>query len=143
MNQIEATTHKTLEGLLHPRDCEMLSDAVDLDVLRTLDDSQNAGESDLVVELIDLYVADASSKMAAIQNALRGAEWPLLKRAAHNLEGSSATLGAKQMAVLCRDLQRLDSARPTDRSRTLLSRLDDEFCKVLMAFAAERERRVS
>ncbi|MDT4966787.1 MAG: hypothetical protein QOJ64_1524 [Acidobacteriota bacterium] len=143
MSQIQVTTYKTQEGLLHPKDRELLGDAVDLDVLHTLDDPQNADESDLVVELIDLYVADASSKMAAIQKAVRGAEWLLLKRVAHNLEGSSATLGAKQMAVLCRDLQCLDSAPPIERSRTLLSRLEVEFRRVLIAFAAERERRVA
>lgn len=143
MSQIEVATYKTREGLLHPKHCEVLSDAVDLDVLHTLDDARNAGESDLVVELIDLYVADASRKIADIQKALDEAEGPSLKRAAHNLEGSSATLGAKQMAVLCRELQGLDSTRPTESSRTLMSRLEDEYCKVLMVFAAERERRIS
>ena len=143
MSQFETTMYKTREAAipLNAKNPGLLGHAVDLDVLYRLEEAQVAGEADLVVELMDLYTDDAPSKMAEIRKALGGAEGASLKRAAHNLEGSSATLGAKQMAVLCRDLQHLDHGNSIEHSRTLVSRLEDEFSQVLLAFAAERQRR--
>ena len=116
------------------------SDAVDMEVLMSLQDAQMEGEPDLVVELIDLYLEDASAKLAAMREAIARTDEASLRRAAHSLRGSSANLGARRMAAICGELERTGCGDPL-RVESLRAGLEQECELVRQVFSAERRRR--
>src|SRR5438270_12610179 len=115
-------------------------DAVDLAVLKGFEDMQDEGEPDLVVELINLYLEDAPRKVASMLEAVAGADDVSLRRAAHSLKGSSASLGAFGVAALCEELEQVSKADSFRSAVALLNRLELESARVRCAFAAERRR---
>lgn len=118
------------------------SETVDLSVLRGLEEERVEGESDLVVELIDLYLYDTSQRVAAIKAALSLEDEDSLKRFAHALKGSSANLGARRVASLCDEIERLDCIDSFEDCRALVESLELEFERVRQLFIAERQRRL-
>lgn len=116
-------------------------DAVDLAVLNSLEGAQVEGEPDIVVELMELYLEDASSKLAAMHEDLKGNGGKSLARLAHSLKGSSANLGARRMATLCDELERMGEGDLSRGGRALINRLELELSCVRRVFEAERRRR--
>ena len=123
------------------RALDATSEAVDLGVLLGLEGAQIEGEPDLVVELIDLYAEDAPRRLAAIRGAWVAIDLAALRRAAHGLKGSSASLGARQVEILCEKLERLSDQELLQGGEMLLACLEREFARVQLAFADERGRR--
>jgi len=81
--------------------------AVDLAALAGLEAAQVEGEPDIVVELMGLYLEDASGKLAAMREELAERGGGSLGRLAHSLKGSSANLGARRVAALGEELERM------------------------------------
>jgi HPt (histidine-containing phosphotransfer) domain-containing protein len=61
------------------------------------------GDRDFVAAVVREYVADSSATVAKLRD-LSGEE---LRRAAHTLKSTSASVGAAQMAAICREVERL------------------------------------
>lgn len=80
-------------------------DVIDTETLAALRSLQEEGDDDLVVELIDLFLQDAPSRMAGIRAAVEAGDWLGLAERAHSLKGSCASLGAVHMAELCARLE--------------------------------------
>ncbi len=125
---------KTSAALALAADTE--NDAVDMTVLLSFED----GETDLVVELIDLYLQDAPVRIEAIKEAVAKSDGAALKRAAHSLKGSSGTLGVRQLAAVCDVLERLANDSLTPEAAAMLHRLETEFARVQEAMLSERQR---
>jgi len=117
-----------------------MGEAVDLLVLLSLEEAQVEGEPDLVVELIDLYAEDTPRRLAAIRSAWAAGDLAALRGAAHGLKGSSASLGARQVAILCDKLERLSGTELLRGGGMLLTCLERECARVRLAFADERGR---
>ncbi len=115
--------------------------AIDPAVIASLDDAWEEGEADLVVELIDLYLADAPQWLEAMRAAAAGDDLTALKRAAHTLKGSSGSLGIHQVAETCRMLE-LSCSESSLRVEDLLLQLSRDLVTARAALAAERQRRV-
>lgn len=116
--------------------------AVDLAVLAGLEGAQVEGEPDIVVELMELYLEDASGKLAAMREDLAERGGGSVGRLAHSLKGSSANLGARRVAELCEELERMGEGDPSRCGSVLLNRLESELACVSRVFEAERRRRV-
>jgi HPt (histidine-containing phosphotransfer) domain-containing protein len=116
--------------------------AVDMAMLNDLAAAQVAGEPDIIVELIDLFLADALRRMIDMQAAIAATDALALRRAAHALKGSSANLGARQMSALCAELEALDWHDAWPSARALRIRLQQAFAHVRQVFTAERQRRM-
>jgi len=110
-------------------------------VLTSFEEAQGEGEPDLVVELIDLYLEDTPHRVAAIREALAKTDGQSLERAAHCLKGSSASLGAGQVAVLCEELELIARDFSLQAVEVVVTRLEHEFERVRQTFLAERQRR--
>lgn len=121
---------------------DMTGEAVDLAVLSSLEGAQVEGEPDLVVELIELYAEDTPRRLAAIRNSLEAGDVAALRRAAHGLKGSSASLGARPVEVRCEQLEHLPGEKLLQGGAILLSCLEGECARVRLAFAEERGRRL-
>jgi HPt (histidine-containing phosphotransfer) domain-containing protein len=117
-------------------------DAVDLAVLAGLEGAQVEGEPDIVVELMELYLEDASGKLAAMHEDLVEKGGRSVGRFAHSLRGSSANLGARRVAALCEGLERMVEGDPSCSMGVLLNRLELALACVRRVFEAERGRRV-
>lgn len=62
--------------------------------------------------LLEIYQADAPSLLADLRQAIAPVDFDSLRFAAHSLKSSSATLGAKRLAMLCQQLEQ--QARSND-----------------------------
>lgn len=116
-------------------------DDVDLSVLFDFEEAQCEGEPDLIVELIDLYLADVPQQLSAIKNSILKADKVSLKHAAHNLKGSSANLGVKSIARLCEELEQTDFIETSQKTDDCIDRLDQAFERVCRIFLAELQNR--
>lgn len=124
-----------------PNAPDATGEAVDLAVLLGLEEAQVEGEPDLVVELIDLYAEEGPRHLAAIRSAWAAGDLAALAWAAHGLKGSSASLGARHVEMLCERLERLSGEELFQEGETLLTCLEREFARAELAFADERSRR--
>jgi HPt (histidine-containing phosphotransfer) domain-containing protein len=115
-------------------------DAVDLPTLRGFEEAGVEGEPDIVVELIDIYLESAPRLVAAVREAAAAGDVASLSRAAHNLRGGSASLGAWRVAALCEEIE---VSRPlsSHEAAALAARLEEEFELARLSFEAERRRR--
>ena len=120
-----------------------LKDPIDLGVLNSIAEAQGDGAPDLVVELIDLFLADTPRRVAAMRAAMANSDAPLLARAAHALKGSSSTLGAIQVAESCAELERLARDVSLQEAALVLHRLDQELTFLRNTFLIERQKRSS
>lgn len=120
-----------------------VGDAVDMTVLASLEEAQAEGEPDLVVDLIDLYLEDAPRRLAAMSATLAERDALSLRREAHGLKGSSATLGAGPSARLCEAVEQIAQDSSPKAIAMVLNGLEQEFARVREAFLIERQRRTS
>jgi HPt (histidine-containing phosphotransfer) domain-containing protein len=114
-----------------------LTEAVDHRVLAAL--SQATGDDPaFLAELIDTYLANAPALVVAMRDALAAREAAGLRRAAHTLKSTSATLGAHRLADLCRHLEAAEGSAETFaqaedeylRAAELLGRIEGEYASV-------------
>ena len=120
---------------------DQLQDPIDLATLNNLADAQGDGEPDLVVELIDLYLKDTPPRVAAMREALANCDDRLMARGAHGLKGSSATLGANQVAESCAELEQLAGGVSFQKVALVLDRLEHELTSLRTTFLIERQKR--
>jgi HPt (histidine-containing phosphotransfer) domain-containing protein len=117
------------------------SESVDMTVLLSFEELQRDSEGDLLVELIALYLQDAPERIDAIRTAVAKADRDSLRRAAHSLKGSSGTLGVRQLATICEELECLANDKLTPSMTAALHRLEAEFVRVQAALISELHRR--
>jgi len=138
----DRSTHWELVSPAHAGADAAALGAVDVAVLDGFAALQAEGEPDLIVELIDLYLEDAPRKVASMLEAVALADEGALGRAAHSLKGSSASLGAGQVAALCGELERTGDDGSFKWAGALLARVGQELERARRVFAAERQKRL-
>jgi len=74
-----------------------------LAALRTMED---AADPHFLADLIALYLAEAPTHIEEIRYSVTSGAGERVRRAAHTLQGSSASLGALPLAELCRAMER-------------------------------------
>jgi HPt (histidine-containing phosphotransfer) domain-containing protein len=128
----------------------IVDDALNLASLGAFEEFQSDDGSDLIIELIDLYLLDAPKQILAIGKAAAVTQWVALKRAAHQLKGSSGAIGVSQVAVLCEELEgiceKLEATSCPDSSEAvaaLVQVLEYKFAKARQALTTERQRRLN
>jgi HPt (histidine-containing phosphotransfer) domain-containing protein len=63
------------------------------------------GELDFVDDLVDTFLADGASQLAAMRTALAAGDVETLTRAAHSMKSGSLNVGALELGGLCRELE--------------------------------------
>lgn len=116
---------------------------IDLSGLTSLADLRSIDEPDLVVELIDLYLKDASERIQAIKAAAAMTDATVLKQAAHTLKGSSAGLGFHQIAEISEQLEQLDWSDSHSRLDALTELLQYRFARLRESLLTLRRVRLS
>ncbi len=118
------------------------NDAVDMKVLNAFEELQPDDGSDLIVELIDLYLLAAAQRVTQIREASIATEWVLLTRVAHNLRGSSANLGVRKVAEICQKLEWMDRHDSPQTVAVQVGLLEYESARAGAALAAVRQGRL-
>jgi HPt (histidine-containing phosphotransfer) domain-containing protein len=75
--------------------------------------------------------------LETLRQAVAAGQPEHLKRAAHNLKGSSSNLGARTLAALSAELETLGKQGTLEGAAEVLSRLQREYQRVCQALAAE------
>jgi HPt (histidine-containing phosphotransfer) domain-containing protein len=109
---------------------------IDQTQLASLRAIQEPGKEDFVTELIDLFVNVTVAQMKVLHEAVVSNDLTSIRRVAHFMIGSSANVGARQMAALFEQLEGQDGENGDNE--VLLARLDQEFELVCEALKAER-----
>ena len=63
------------------------------------------GDLEFLDELVDTYLDDAETQLAALRQAVTDDDATAIMRPAHTLKSSSANVGAMAVSDLCRDLE--------------------------------------
>jgi HPt (histidine-containing phosphotransfer) domain-containing protein len=113
--------------------------SVDLSVLGSFEDPDTTDASGLVVELIDLYLKEATRLFEAMRQGIETKDWSVVKRAAHSLRGSSGNLGVLRMAGICDRMEHSELSHTL--ATQLLQDLEEEFFHVGHIMVAERQGR--
>jgi HPt (histidine-containing phosphotransfer) domain-containing protein len=106
---------------------------IDLSVLAGLREFDNEGDPDLVAELAVIFFQDTVERLGSLSRAIDSANAAGIENEAHSLKGSSASLGAVGMSLLCGELEAkgraasIEGAGAIDGASEMLSRIEEEF----------------
>ncbi len=111
--------------------------ALDPAVLSELRQFPGEGEPDIVQELAEAFQFETPPLLEALRQAIVEGQPEQLKRAAHNLRGSSNNLGARTMAALSAELEAIGKNGTVAGAAEVVARLEQEYQRVCQALAAE------
>jgi signal transduction histidine kinase/DNA-binding response OmpR family regulator/HPt (histidine-containing phosphotransfer) domain-containing protein len=118
-------------------------DALDPAALETLAASLGGGGEGRAAawELIDVFIEDAPTEIAALRSAIERGDAEATRRLAHTLKSNGATFGAHTLSELCGRLEALGRQSRLDAARALLKRAEREWERVREALNAARTGR--
>src|SRR6266516_5187268 len=128
---------KTAPLILEVEEQAELAPALDPIVLAELRQFQGEGEPDIVQELAEAFQFETPPLLEALRQAVAEGQPEQLKRAAHNLRGSSNNLGARTMAALSAELETIGKHGTVEGAAELVTRLEQEYLRICLALAAE------
>ncbi len=103
-----------------------LIDPAPLAVIRQL---QKPGASDVLVRVVRTYCDDAPRLIERLRRGLQAADTDVLRRAAHTLKSSSASVGVKRVANLCKEVEILARANDLVHLEGMISAIEMEFAR--------------
>jgi PAS domain S-box-containing protein len=119
---------------------EEATPALDLAVLSELRRLQGEGEPDIVQELAEAFQSETLPLLEAMHQAVLERQPEQLRRAAHNLKGSSHNLGAPRMATFSAELEAIGKNGTVAGATERVTRLEQEYQRVCRALATEIAR---
>ena len=87
----------------------------------------------LLRELVDTFVQTSAAELAGMRAAVDAADADALRRAAHGLKGSSASLGAVDVQRLAQEVETYARAGRTAGCEPLVASLDEEVARAIVA----------
>jgi two-component system, sensor histidine kinase and response regulator len=102
-------------------------------VIERLEHLGAATGQDLLGQLVQLFVSDADTRFLALSQALTDQAAAAVVRTAHAMSGSSANLGATDLARLCATLATDSAANDPVLSQALLAGIEAELGRVRSA----------
>jgi signal transduction histidine kinase/CheY-like chemotaxis protein/HPt (histidine-containing phosphotransfer) domain-containing protein len=147
LKQLSATLRRWLETELSPEgapgsdlpegDAEReLSSALDPEVLDGIRELQQDGASDLLIGVAKTYLESSETLLERLRTAAEALDPVELHQAAHGLKGSSANLGARQLAELCRQVDEYARDDDAESAARLLASLENEYERVRLELAS-------
>ena len=119
------------------------TETLDRRVIASFREGLPDGASDVAALLIDQFLEEAASQADQLRAASQRGDAQALKAAAHNLRGSSTTMGANRLGALCTAVEAAAEPSPAPDAAAiitaLMADLDRELVNVRAAMLAERE----
>ncbi len=104
-----------------------MQDALDRNVLEELLSFASDGDPDLLLDLIQMFLEDSPSKVAAVREGLEAGDFEKAERAAHSLKASSGNLGARMVQDICEQLQISTRSRKMNESLQLAPKREPSY----------------
>ena len=117
--------------------------AIDLKVIESLKELADDEDPDFLRDVVEEYLSNTARSIKDLREAIESEDADTVAKTAHSLKGASSSIGAKNMAELCRRLEAIGKAQSMDEASDLLSDLGREFHRVKAEFAphvAENDR---
>lgn len=108
-----------------------------------LDRLDRIGGSDLVVEMIDLFLEHSPDRIAAARTGARARDLVAVYRAAHSMKSTAATLGAEAVRAAAASLEGRASEGDASSIPSLLEELERCYHAARDRLIEERDRRGS
>ncbi len=89
------------------------------------------GEPDLLAELINLLKQETPKHLQAIREAIRQGDGEQLRKSAHTLKGSALTVGAVQLAELCKQMEARGKEGRLNGAEAGIASLEEEYQRVI------------
>ncbi|MCA1646542.1 MAG: Hpt domain-containing protein [Chloroflexi bacterium] len=96
------------------------------------------GDPAFLAELIDTYFEDTGTLLPAMRQAVLAGSAEQLRRAAHTLKSNSASFGAQELTVLCRELEEQSRAGTLGGAHERVAQVEAEYDRVRRALEAAR-----
>jgi len=112
---------------------------IDRAMLNGLIDSLGPGAKDIIPSLLDSFCTDAQELIDAAHEALKKGEHIELRRAAHTLKSTSATVGAMILSQASRDLEVVAKDGDLHRAAYLITALEHSFAAAQAALMRIKE----
>ncbi|MGI9321225.1 MAG: response regulator, partial [Thiogranum sp.] len=122
---------------------EISASPIDQSVLDVIRDMEDEDDPDMLADIIGLYLDKSAELLQTLQMAIANLDAESMRVAAHTLKSSSANVGARVLADLCRDLEELGRSGSLDNAATKLSRLYEEYRMVDVALSGELKGKVA
>lgn len=106
---------------------------VDFAVLDELRALSGDDDTDLVSEIVTLFLADSPRRLGAIRDAAARGDSKELGRAAHGLKGSAANVGGVRLRAVCERLEYLGKSGTLEGTGALVEEMDGEYQRVRLA----------
>ncbi|MEN9231397.1 MAG: PAS domain S-box protein [Thermostichus sp. DG02_5_bins_236] len=115
---------------------ESAAEAIDAATFKTLEAA--IGSQAVLQEMINSYLQEGQTQIGSLQSAFIERDPQALYRWAHRLKGSSSTLGAKELARLCQEVERLTRTESIDWTlmESVFSQIQAEYQRVALSLAA-------
>ena len=100
---------------------------VNIDCVKAIKKLQHQTGQNLLKSLTDIYFSQAPEALSKMKVALAKADLETLKREAHSLKSSSATLGVLKILEICKSIEdetTLEKQPSVDRLQSLVSQLE-------------------
>ena len=88
-------------------------------------------------DMVELFTAEASSRVRQLGDALDLQDAPATAEVAHGLRGTSATFGALRLAQLCERIEELGRVGEIPAARELFPLVESELSAVTRELAAQ------
>jgi HPt (histidine-containing phosphotransfer) domain-containing protein len=97
--------------------------------LKQLEDSAS-GESEIIIELIELYLQQMKEELLLLDQAVASAVAVDIQKIAHKCKGSSASCGANRLAESLRQLEEMGKNQQVNGASEVFSKAKQEFEEV-------------
>jgi len=84
-----------------------------------------------VQSLVDTFIETTPQQLDELKRALDERDWETLKRIAHTLKSSAATLGAEQLVNICVEIEAFVKKDDLEGSGVLIAQLERGLPKVI------------
>jgi len=95
-----------------------------------------AGDTGLIVRLIDAFGRDTDERIEQMLRALAASDFPSIRAEAHTIKGSARQMGADALAEACQELEIACDLRDRSLIAARLNRVQEFLAEIRGAMAA-------
>ncbi|HEY9705205.1 MAG TPA: Hpt domain-containing protein, partial [Allocoleopsis sp.] len=107
--------------------------AIDLKIMQSLKDIAGEDDEYFITEIIDNYLLESPEKLQLLINAIAENNVEELVKVAHGLGSSSISIGANNLAKICREIEAIAKTGKNVDSETIIPQLKFEYQQVEIA----------
>ena len=116
---------------------------IDLKALEAFQELMGEGGGEMVVELIELFLEDTPGLLAEMRLGVADGDREKLRRAAHSLKSSAATLGLSALSALCQGLENLGRSDQFEEATERIEEVASHFEQARAVLCLEKQKRVA